>query len=104
VGITSSALSKAQASVSKAQADIDELEAGLSSATTKLKVLQSGDKAVDALTKPFADQAAVVRRRTDAAVSKAQAEVDEITAELEAARTRYAMATAALKTLRNVTD
>ncbi len=104
MGITSSALSKAQAAVSKTQAEVDELEAKLASAQTRLKLLQTGDKAVDKITGGFADQAAFVRQRSDAAVSSAQAEVDEITADLEAARTKHSMALSAQRALKSVTD
>ena len=102
--ITSSAVSKAQAAVSKTQAEVDDLEAKLASAQTKLKMLQTGDKAVDKITSPFAEQAAFVRQKSDAAVSAAQAEVDEIAADLEAAKTKQAMAMSALRALRSVTD
>lgn len=104
MGITSSALSRAQAAVSKSKADTDELEAKLSSARTRLKLLQSGDRAVDVITGPVADHTEFLRRRTDAAVSAAQAEVDEIAADLESARTRHAMAVKALDTLRSITE
>ncbi len=104
MGITSSALSKAQAAVSKTKADVDELEADLAGAQTKLKLLQTGDKAVDTLTKPFAEQAGAVRQRSDAAVSAAQAEVDEISARLEVARTKHSLAVKTLETLKSVTD
>jgi len=104
MGITSSALSKAQATVSKTQAEVDDLEAKLAGAQTKLKMLQTGDKAVDKITGPFAEQAAFVRQKSDAAVSSAQAEVDEISADLEAAKTKHSMAVSALKALKSVTD
>lgn len=104
MGITSSALSKAQATVSKTKADVDELTADLSSAKTKLRIMESGDKAVDALTNPIAEHTGFVRQRTDAAVSSAQADVDEISAKLEAAKTKHKMAVAALNALKNLTD
>ncbi len=104
MGITSSALSKAQATVSKSKADVDELTADLSSARTKLKLMQTGDKAVDKLTNPIAEHTAFVRERTDAAVSAAQADVDELSARLEAAKTKHKMAVAALNAMKNITD
>jgi chromosome segregation ATPase len=104
MGITSSALSKAQAAVSKNKADVDELEADLSSAKTRLKWLQTGDSAVDKITEPFADKAGIVRQRSDAAVSSAQADVDDISAKLEAARTKYDLAVKALNAMRSLTD
>ncbi len=104
MGITSSALSKAQATVSKTQADIDEIEADLASAQTKLKLLQAGDKAVDKVTGPFADQAAFLRQKSEAGVSAAQADVDELAAKLEAAKTKHKMAVSALNALEAVTD
>ncbi len=104
MGITSSALSKAQAAVSKTKADVDDLQADLSSAQTKLKLLQTGDKVVDKLTSPVADQTGFVRQRSDAAVSAAQAEVDEISANLEVARTKHNLAVSALSALESVTD
>lgn len=104
MGITSSALSKAQAAVSKTKADVDELEAKLSSAKTKLKLIESGDKAVDKITNPIAEHAGFVRQRTEAAVSSAQADVDELAAQLEAAKTKHKMAVAALNAMKNITD
>lgn len=104
MGITSSALSKAQATVSKTQADVDEIEAELASAQTKLKMLQAGDKAVDKVTGPFAEQAAFLRQKSEAMVSAAQADVDELAARLEAAKTKHKMAVSALKALESVTD
>ncbi len=97
-------MSKAQATVSKTQADIDEIEADLASAKTKLKVLQAGDKAVDKVTGPFADQAAFLRQRSEANVSAARADVDELAAKLEAAKTKHKMAVSALNALEAVTD
>ncbi|HQR78768.1 MAG TPA: hypothetical protein PLT68_00965 [Actinomycetota bacterium] len=104
MGITSSALSKARAAVSKTQADVDELKADQAGAQTKLKLLQTGDKAVDTLTQPFADQAGALRQRSEAAVSAAQADLDEISARLEVARTKHNLAVKALETLESVTD
>lgn len=97
-------MSKAQAAVSKSKAEIDELEADLSSAQTKLKLIQTGDKAVDKLTDPIAEHTGFVRQRTDAAVSAAQADVDEISAKLEAAKTKNKMAVAALNAMKNLTE
>lgn len=104
MGITSSALSRAQAAVSKTKADVDELEAQLSSAKTRLRLVETGDKAVDTLTNPIADHAEFVRQRTEAAVSAAKANVDEISAQLEAAKTKHKLAVTALNAMRNVTD
>ena len=104
MGITSSALSRAQAAVSKTKADVDELEADLSSARTKMCLVETGDKAVDTLTSPIADHAGFVRQRTEAAVSAARADVDEISAKLEAAKTKHKMAVTALNAMRNLTD
>lgn len=97
-------MSRAQATVSKTQADIDEIEAELASAQTKLKLVQAGDKAVDKVTGPFADQAAFLRQKSEATVSSAQAEVDELAAKLEAAKTKHSMAVSALNALEAVTD
>jgi septation ring formation regulator EzrA len=104
VGITSSALSKAQATVSTTQAEVDELEADLATANTKLKLLQSADKTVDTLTGPVAEHAGFARRRSEAAVSQARADVDEITAKLEAAKTKHSMAVSVLSALQSLTD
>lgn len=97
-------MSKAQAAVSKSRAEVDELEADLAGARTKLKLLRTSDKAVDKITEPVAEQAAALRRRSDAAVSAAEAEVDEISAELEVARTKHSLAVKALAALQSVTD
>lgn len=104
MGITSSALSKAQAAVSKTQAEVDELEADLASARTRLKLLQTSDKAVDKITGPIAEHTGFVRQRSDAAVSAAQADADEISARLEAAKTKHSLAVTALKAVKSVTD
>lgn len=104
MGITSSALTKAQAAVSKTKADVDQLQAELSSAQTKLKLLTTSDKAVDKITNPVAEHAGFIRERSDAAVSAAQAEVDDITAKLEAAKTKNSMAVTALKAMKNITE
>ena len=104
MGITSSALSKAQAAVSKSKAEVDGLEADLATARSRLKWVQTGDTAVDKITEPFADKAGIVRQRTEAAVSSAQADVDEISAKLESAKTKYDLSLKALNALRNLTE
>jgi chromosome segregation ATPase len=104
MGITSSALTKAQAAVSKTKAEVDELQADLSGAQTKLKLLQTSDKAVDKITSPVAEQAGFLRERSDAAVSAAQADVDQITAKLEAAKTKHKMAVTTLNAMKSLTD
>lgn len=90
--------------MSKTKAEVDELQADLSGAQTRLKLVQTGDKAVDKITSPIADHTEFVRQRTDAAVSSAQADVDEISAKLEAAKTKHKMAVAALNAMKSVTD
>lgn len=104
MGITSSALTKAQAAVSRTKAEVDELQADLSSAQTRLKLLTTSDKAVDKITSPIAEHTGFLRERSDAAVSAAQAQVDDIAAKLEAAKTKHSVAVTALKAMKNITD
>ena len=67
-------------------------------------MLQTADKTVDTLTSPVAEHAGFARQRTEAAVSQAQADVDEISAKLEVAKTKHSMALSALNALKSVTD
>lgn len=97
---------KALAAVSEADATVKDLEAQLSSAQTKLKLVTAGDSAVDSITSipVVKDNTEFLRKRTEAEVSSAQAEVDRIESELATARTKQKWAQRALDTVDNVND
>lgn len=95
---------KALAAVSEAESEVKQLESQLSSAQTKLKLIQAGDDAVDKVTSiPIVkDNTDFLRKRTEAEVSSAQAEVDRIESELATARTKLKWAQRALGTVDGV--
>ncbi len=97
---------KALAAVSEADADVKRLEAELSTAQTKAKLIQAGDDAVDKLTSlpVVKDNTEFLRKRTEAEVSAAHADIDRIEAELATARTKQKWAQRALDTVDSVND
>lgn len=97
---------KALAAVSEADADVKRLEAELSSAQTKLKVMQTSDSAVDKITNipVVKDNTEFLRKKTEAEVAAAQAEVDRVESELATARTKLKWSQRALSTVDTVND
>lgn len=97
---------KALAAVSEADADVKRLEAELSSAQTKLKLMQTSDSAVDKITNipVVKDNTEFLRKKTEAEVAAAQAEVDRVESELATARTKLKWSQRALSTVDTVND
>ncbi|MDZ7577964.1 MAG: hypothetical protein U0904_07315 [Candidatus Nanopelagicales bacterium] len=90
MGTLEMARAKAQASLSQATADVKKLEADLSAAQAKASIVKAGETTLGVLTSaPVIRQGTeFLRRRTEADSAAASAEVDRITADLNAAQNR----------------
>lgn len=98
--------SQAKAAVSEAHAEVKRLESDLSTAHLKLKLVTTGDKAVDTVTSVpgVQDQTEFLRQKTDAQVAAAQAEVDRVQAELDQARSKLKWAESTQRGVHTVAD
>lgn len=98
--------SRAQAAVSEADADVKRLESELSSAQTKLRLIEAGDSAVDKITSVpvIKDNTDFLRKRTESELASARADVDRIEADLASARSKLKWALKAQKAVDSVGD
>ncbi len=104
VGITDTALAKAQAAVSRAEADVAEIQAQLNRAKASLEGSSTAGGVLDSLKDVAVVGSLTASLRDESTVdqAKARAEVDRLTAELRTAESKLDRARKAQSALRSV--
>jgi len=100
--------SKTKAAASQADAEVKRLESELSTATTRLRLVRAGDAAIDKLTNvpvsTIKDNTEFLRKKTESELAAAQATVDKLQAELDAANSKLKWARSADRSVNAVSD